>query len=1011
MAKQAVNELFDVGEIAKQIQAVLAGVREVTQSLETLKKVSGDIKMAKDAATLTKAIETQNQAIAKTAALRAKQQQEEAKLALIMAKTVQVQNQSNQALSESERLVKVYEQAMAKLNGTLENEAEAAMQAKVANAEASRVLKEQAKIALGLVGAYDLLQAEFVDASKKAKDMGVAFGTTSSQFKAAAANALELNNKLKAIDAGVGNFQRNVGNYESGFRNFNLVLRETPNFAISAQTGIQALSNNLPMLFDEIEQASKRGMKAGEIMTTLGKSIFSLGGGVVFLTALFTALPKVISAMESSMDKLLGKFKSFKDVQDEAAVKTMKDRVELEALVHVAKDHNKSLTERNAAVRKINDILPDYIGNVTLEKDGTIKNTEAIVKYIGILFAKAKAQAYVSGIQKLYAKQLELESSSLQDNITWYDALWTTMKGGAGAKTAADLAVKATMNRAQSLADNKKELEVLKQRFQMELENGTAVMDMDKLVTESKVKAGKEIKEKYYDAIMDAQLTTLEQEVEILKSIRDTETNSYAVRISAGQKFYQATLALEALRLKDRLAAISFAEAEDVKAKGLSEKEKSDIHTNAEKERLKITNDSRTANVKAEMAYIATLDDLRKKMHDDEAKRQKDALNEKEKAEEDYIKAVEQKLQDRIYRNDEQLYRSLDMLNRDYLNGNFKTYEDFEKAKDLLTAQYAVKNTEAEIAATEELLRNSDMSYKKRAKYEMQLAKLKKDLLDGVIKFTQKTDKDSLKELLDGLKAADAMVKNISSAIGELNSIGYDRKKQALDDEKTLIERNSAAELKRIQDSTLSSQQQAEQVILLEAKKQAQLEANDQKRRKLETEHARFQRLNSVAGIISGTSVAVVSALGSQPFGPWNIALAATIGALGAAQLVKALSSPIPKYKMGTQHHKGGAAIVGDGGKAERVILPSGEQFDTPAKSTLMHLPKGTKVLPDAKALDRALMRTNIPNGKETDNSMVIAAWQTKEIIKGFAKNKPRVNTKVDVNLSRDLWNYKNIYE
>lgn len=1011
MAKKAVNELFDVGEIAKQIQTVLAGVREVTKSLEELKKVTGDIKLAKDSATLTKNIEAQNQAISKTATLRAKQQQEEEKLAIIMAKSAAALKDNNTSLSEAERLAKVYDQTMTRLNGTLTNEAEAAMQSKVANAEANKILKEQAKIALGLVGAYDLLQAEFVDASKKAKDMGVAFGTTSTQFKTAAASALELNNKLKAIDAGVGNFQRNVGNYESGFRNFNLVLRETPNFAISAQTGIQALSNNLPMLFDEIEQASKRGMKAGEILSTLGKSIFSLGGGVVFLTALFTALPKVMKAMEDSMDKMLGKFKSFRDVQNEAAISTMKERAELEALVHVAKDHNKSLNERNAAVRKINDILPDYLGNVTLEKDGTVGNTQAIVDYIGVLFAKAKAQAYISGIQKLYAQQLELESSSLQDNITWYQALWETMKGGAGARTAADLAIKATQNRAQSIADNKKELEVLKQRFQLELQNGTAVLDLDKLITETKVKSGKEIKEKYYDSLLDAQITTLEQEVEILKSIRDTETNSYAVRLSAGQKFYEASLKLEAIKLQDRLNGITFAENEDVKAKGLTEKEKSGIHKNAEQERQKITNDSRTANVKAEMSYIASIDDLHKKMQADILKREKDLLTAKDKAEELAISASEQKLQDQIYRNDEQLYRSLDMLNRDYLNGQFKNYEDFEKAKNLVTAQYTIKNTEVAIAATEELLRNADLSYKKRAKYEMQLAKLKKELLDGVIKFDNKTNKDSQKELLKTLQTVDAMVKNISSAIAELNSIGYDAKKQALDDEKTLIERNSAAELKRIQDSTLTSQQQADQVILLEAKKQAQLEANDQKRRKLETEHAKFQRLNSIAGIISGTSVAVVGALGSQPFTPLNIALAATVGALGAAQLIKALSSPIPKYKTGTSHHKGGAAIVGDGGKAERIILPSGEQFDTPSKSTLVHLPVGTKVLPDAKALDRSLRIKAISDNGKAQDSKELVMWQTREITKALSKNKPKVNTKVNVNLGRDLWVFKNIYE
>lgn len=200
MAKKAVNELFDVGEIAKQIQTVLSGVREVTQSLENLKKVTGDIKLAKDAATLTKNIEAQNQAIAKTATLRAKQQQEEAKLALIMARTAQVQNQSNKSLTEAERLVKVYDEAMKRLAGTQTIQADRAMEAKLQLAEANKVLKEQAKAVLGLSGPYDKLQAEFIAASKEAKNLGVSLGTTSQEFKDASAKAIELNNRLKAIE-------------------------------------------------------------------------------------------------------------------------------------------------------------------------------------------------------------------------------------------------------------------------------------------------------------------------------------------------------------------------------------------------------------------------------------------------------------------------------------------------------------------------------------------------------------------------------------------------------------------------------------------------------------------------------------------------------------------------------------------------------------------------------------------------------------------------------------------
>ena len=106
-------------------------------------------------------------------------------------------------------------------------------------------------------------------------------------------------------------------------------------------------------------------------------------------------------------------------------------------------------------------------------------------------------------------------------------------------------------------------------------------------------------------------------------------------------------------------------------------------------------------------------------------------------------------------------------------------------------------------------------------------------------------------------------------------------------------------------------------------------------------------------------------------------------------------------------------AVVGDGGKSERVILPSGEQFDTPSKSTLVNLPKGTKVLPDA-ALASKIMLDNMPRKVQVKNDSkdeALMIWQTREITKAMSKNKPRVSTKVNVNLGRDFYLYKNVYE
>jgi len=59
--------------------------------------------------------------------------------------------------------------------------------------------------------------------------------------------------------------------------------------------------------------------------------------------------------------------------------------------------------------------------------------------------------------------------------------------------------------------------------------------------------------------------------------------------------------------------------------------------------------------------------------------------------------------------------------------------------------------------------------------------------------------------------------------------------------------------------------------------------------------------------------------------------------------LIPALN--IPEYANGTDGHKGGLAVLGDGGQRELFITPQGGMGLSPATDTLMNLPKGTQVL------------------------------------------------------------------
>ena len=95
---------------------------------------------------------------------------------------------------------------------------------------------------------------------------------------------------------------------------------------------------------------------------------------------------------------------------------------------------------------------------------------------------------------------------------------------------------------------------------------------------------------------------------------------------------------------------------------------------------------------------------------------------------------------------------------------------------------------------------------------------------------------------------------------------------------------------------------------------------------------------------------------------PWpvNIAMAAIAGAMGAVQLATIIATPLPKYAKGTGYHKGGPAIVGDGGVPE-VITYGGNAWITPDEPTLVDLPAGASVIPDVSKLDESELSVTRP--------------------------------------------------
>ena len=153
------------------------------------------------------------------------------------------------------------------------------------NKQYSALLRNHAAVVISSAGSYNEMSAAVLQLEKRFKDLSPAL--RSNDIGKGLLNQIStLKNELKSIDAQMGNYQRNVGNYASHWNGLNVsvqqVARELPSLAVGWNTFFLAISNNLPMLADELKKArieyqamQEAGQKGIPVWKQLTKSILS----------------------------------------------------------------------------------------------------------------------------------------------------------------------------------------------------------------------------------------------------------------------------------------------------------------------------------------------------------------------------------------------------------------------------------------------------------------------------------------------------------------------------------------------------------------------------------------------------------------------------------------------------------------------------------------------------------------------------------------------------------------
>ena len=251
-------------------------------------------------------------------------------------------------------------------------------------------------------------------------------------------NIESLDTKIKELDASMGVHTRNVGNYASGFNMLGFqiqqVARELPSLAYGPQIFFSAISNNLPMLADEIARAKKSVdelKKAGQTFTPVWKqiasSIFSwqtlLVAGVTVLTLYGKEITNWVASLfkgKTTIDASAAALERFNSAMAQGSVSAQSELTKLNLLYRAATDLSKPYEERAEAVKKLQDIYPAYFGNMAAEQIMVGNAVGAYENLRDAIIEVAQAKAAQELITENVIKKLKIEGTDEYKRIQSY---------------------------------------------------------------------------------------------------------------------------------------------------------------------------------------------------------------------------------------------------------------------------------------------------------------------------------------------------------------------------------------------------------------------------------------------------------------------------------------------------------------------------------------------------------------------------------------------------------------
>lgn len=312
--------------------------------------------------------------------------------------------------------------------------------------EANQIAQLQATIANSAEGSYNRLSAQYALNKIRLNQMSAAEREAADSGKKLEAETNAIYQQMIKLQEATGNYKLSVGHYQKTWDGLGIsisqVVRELPAAAVSLNTFFLGISNNIPIMVDEINRLRKQnellaaeGKEQISVTKSIVKSLFGWNTALVVLLTVFSMYGKEIITW---IDKTLagrGAAKSFEDALEDlndelgkgstgsygqqiAVLRRLSENWKdlgdnIKAQTQWIKDNEKEFSKLGITIDSINDA-----------NNAFVENTESVV---AAYKARAKAEAALNVVSQQYQKLLATENKAELEKVREYGFFDKTM--------------------------------------------------------------------------------------------------------------------------------------------------------------------------------------------------------------------------------------------------------------------------------------------------------------------------------------------------------------------------------------------------------------------------------------------------------------------------------------------------------------------------------------------------------------------------------------------------------